>query len=80
MFFLKAVRGGAELVCFPETFNFLSGNSKLILENAETMDGGTINTLREWAVEYRVWIMCGSLFLHAGSGKINKDKVKRGLS
>jgi predicted amidohydrolase len=52
---------GAELVAFPENFSLLTDSKAELLKEAETLKGVTVETLQEWAAEYDVWILAGSL-------------------
>jgi nitrilase len=61
--FKEATEKCPYIIAFPETFNMLSGKSADIREEAETIRGLTVETLREWAAEYNVWILGGSIFL-----------------
>ena len=68
--FLEALSHQPYLVSFPESFSFLSGRGKELLNGAETLQDVTVETLQEWCAEYGVWIHAGGIFLK--SKKRNK--------
>jgi len=61
--FLEALSHQPYLVSFPESFSFLSGRGKELLNGAETLQDVTVETLQEWCAEYGVWIHAGGIFL-----------------
>ena len=58
---LEALDRGAELVAFPENFSLLTDDKKQLIKEAETLKGPTVETLQEWAAEYDIWILGGSV-------------------
>jgi predicted amidohydrolase len=54
---------GAELVAFPENFALLTGDSRQLVDGAETLKGVIVESLREWAAEQDLWILGGSVAL-----------------
>ena len=72
----EACDRGAELVAFPEYFSLLTDDKKAYLAEAETLRGMTVETLQEWAAEYDVWILGGSIPLKApGSKKLTNTSL-----
>lgn len=57
----EAANRGAELVALPENFSLITDNTKHFLEESEPLNGLTVQTLQEWAAEYDLWILAGSL-------------------
>ena len=55
----EATDDGAELIGLPEKWNVL-GNREALLDGAETIDGPTITTCREWARELGIHLLAGS--------------------
>jgi deaminated glutathione amidase len=55
----EAAGDGAELIGLPEKWNVL-GNREALLAGAETIDGPTITTCREWARELGIHLLAGS--------------------
>jgi nitrilase len=53
------------LVAFPENFSLFTNDPKQHLEEAESMRGPTVQTLQEWAAEYGIWILGGSIPIKA---------------
>jgi nitrilase len=63
---LEAVDRGAEFVSFPENFSILTDDPAEYLKAAESKRGGmVVETLQEWAAEYDIWLLGGSLPLKA---------------
>ncbi|MGQ9760097.1 MAG: carbon-nitrogen hydrolase family protein [Candidatus Methanomethylicaceae archaeon] len=62
-FINKAIQEGADLIVLPEFFNYLSGKmiKEEYIKNAETMNGPTIDTLKEIAKSKNVMIIAGSI-------------------
>ncbi len=58
---MQALDQGAELIAFPENFSIFTHDSAEFLKSAETLQGLTVETLREWAAENDVWILGGSI-------------------
>lgn len=58
---LAAIARQAELIAFPENFSLMSDDPKQVLASAETIKGTLVETLQEWAAEYDVWIVGGSI-------------------
>jgi len=58
---IDALNRDAELVAFPENFSILTDDGAQYLKEAETLRGMTVETLQEWAAEYDIWIMGGSI-------------------
>lgn len=56
----QAAAEGARLVVLPELFSYL-GNLAALRENADTMDGPTLQRMRALAIEYRLVLCAGSL-------------------
>lgn len=67
----QAVDRGADLVAFPENFSIFAKTADEIFAVAETLRGPTVQTLQEWAAEYEVWILGGTLPLKV-AGKPRK--------
>ncbi len=63
----EALERGSDLIAFPENFSLLTGNGDQFLEEAETLQGLTVSTLQEWAADFDVWILGGSIALKAKS-------------
>jgi len=57
----EAIERGSDLIAFPENFSILTNNNEDYLNQAETLRGLTVETLREWAAEFDVWILGGSI-------------------
>lgn len=62
---MEALDKRAEFVAFPENFTLLTNDRKQLYREAETTQGLTTQTLQEWAAEYDVWILAGSLPIRA---------------
>ncbi len=58
---LEALEKNCDLVAFPEMFALLSDRREDYLRDAETLRGVTVATLQEWAAEYDIWVLGGSL-------------------
>ena len=59
--FEEAMKRGCDLVSFPENFSLLTNDSDQFLAESETLKGVTVESLQEWAAEYDVWILGGSI-------------------
>jgi nitrilase len=59
--FQEAIDRGSDLVAFPENFSILTDDGDQFLEESETLKGLTVETLQEWAAEYDVWILGGTI-------------------
>ncbi len=70
-FLLDAVKDKAMFIAFPENFTLFARTTAEFLDGAETLHDITVGTLQEWAAEYGVWILAGSLPL-----KINREKKR----
>jgi predicted amidohydrolase len=70
-----ACRKKAELVAFPEVFSFIADRADTIKKEAEPLNGTTVETLREWAAERRVWILGGSILLRAQKGLVTNTSL-----
>jgi predicted amidohydrolase len=57
----------AQFVAFPEHFSLFTGDTQELLAGAEPLKGSTVETLQEWAAEYDVWILGGSIPLKSSS-------------
>src|SRR4051812_45890202 len=60
----EAVDRGTDLVAFPENFSYFGSSSEKnesFLDEAETLKGMTVETLQEWAAEFDIWILGGSI-------------------
>jgi nitrilase len=57
----EALARGVDLVAFPENFSLLTDDGAELVREAETPQGMTVETLREWAAENDVWILGGSI-------------------
>lgn len=62
---LEALDRRVDLIAFPENFSLLTEDREQLIREAETLKGPTVATLREWAAEYHVWILGGSVPLKA---------------
>ena len=60
-FLLAALEKDVRLVAFPENFSLLTASSREYLEGSETLRGVTVESLQEWAAEYDIWILAGSI-------------------
>lgn len=58
---MQALDRGSELIAFPENFSLFTDDRREFLDGAETLRGQTVETLQEWAAEYDVWILGGSI-------------------
>ncbi len=58
---LEAKERGAEVVALPEYWTGLSPNLRQTLKEAQTLKGIAVQTLQEWALEYGLTILGGSL-------------------
>lgn len=63
----EAMAKEPHLVAFPEMFSLITGHTRQLLDEAELLSGVTVDTLREWAIEYGVWILGGSVFLKSSA-------------
>jgi len=54
-----AAKMGADMVFLPEAFDFIGRNSRETLELAQTIEGNTIRTFQDLAVENKVWLSLG---------------------
>lgn len=73
---LEARDRGAELVALPENFALLTDDSRQFLEEAETLKGITVESLREWAAEQDLWILGGSVALKTKTpGKLTNTSL-----
>jgi predicted amidohydrolase len=72
-----AIEKEVELIAFPENFSLFTNNSEDYLEGAQTLRGLTISTLQEWAADYEVAILAGSLPLvsRASTKKVTNTSV-----
>lgn len=70
----KVVEEGADLITLPETFAYL-GPDEGLRENAEEIDGPTLNRLRVKAREKGVFIHCGSILEKRGERIFNTSVV-----
>ncbi|MGK5088038.1 carbon-nitrogen hydrolase family protein [Bdellovibrionota bacterium FG-2] len=61
-----ALNNKADLVALPETFSFIGSSPAEWLSGAERMQDNTVQSLREWAIEFNVWILAGSVALRGG--------------
>src|SRR4051812_4788370 len=57
----EAIERGSDLIAFPEHFSILTADGDDYLNEAETIRGLTVETLQEWAAEFDVWILAGSI-------------------
>src|SRR6185437_10074114 len=64
-----------DLVCLPEMFSILTDDSRQLYHESETLKGPTVQTLQEWAAEYDLWIVGGSVPLRASQGKITNTSL-----
>jgi nitrilase len=71
----EAADRGAQLVALPENFALLTEDSRQFLREAETPRGALVETLREWAAEYDVWLLAGSVALKAGPRKVTNSSL-----
>lgn len=61
---LEALDRKAEFVAFPENFSLQTDQSRQFFSEAEVARGSmTVETLQEWAAEYDVWIVGGTISL-----------------
>lgn len=67
----EAMDLGAELVALPENFSLLTDDGAQLIAEAETLKGPTVESLQEWAAEYDLWILGGSIPI-----KTKKDSPK----
>ncbi len=58
-----ATQNKADLVALPETFSFIGSTPAEWLAGAQRMQDTTVESLREWAIEFDVWILAGSVAL-----------------
>jgi predicted amidohydrolase len=73
---LEARDRGAEVIAFPENFSILTDDPKEFLDAAETLKGLTVETLQEWAAEYDLWILGGSIPLKTKTpGKLTNTSL-----
>src|SRR5689334_4573341 len=70
-----AVRHGVNAVAFPENFGFLPRSDAETHEGAETVKGMIVETLQEWAAEWELWILGGSVLLRAPGGKVTNTSL-----
>jgi omega-amidase len=66
---IAPLRGSSDLVLLPETFT--SGFSNDAIDQAETMDGPTVDWLRQQAAKLDAAV-CGSVQLRVGDGVFNR--------
>jgi nitrilase len=58
----EACDRGAQLVAFPEYFSLMTLDPKILAKNEDTLKSGVaLESIIEWAVEYGVWILAGSI-------------------
>lgn len=69
-----AVALGASLVALPENFAFLRREGEPIA-CAQGLDGEIVGTLRELAVEHRIWLLGGTFPEAAAGGRIHNTSV-----
>jgi nitrilase len=60
-------------VALPENFSLLTDDTKQFLDEAETLKGMTVESLQEWAVEYDIWILGGSVPIKKGKKVTNSS-------
>ncbi len=73
--FLEALDRKPDLVAFPENFALFCEKSADWREGAETLDGVVVSTLQEWAAEYDVHILGGSMALKTRSRAKGAAKI-----
>ncbi|GAA4433790.1 carbon-nitrogen hydrolase family protein [Bremerella cremea] len=62
----EAAQQGAKLVVLPELFPFL-GKVTELRKNAETMDGGTLERMRQLAIKHQLVLCAGSIAIEASN-------------
>ncbi len=62
----EALDRGTDLVAFPENFSGITPHRKTDPGETETARKLTVQTLQEWAAEFDVWILGGSIPLQPG--------------
>ena len=74
---LEALERKPQIVAFPENFSLLAEHSQEFVDQAETLKGMTVQILQEWAAEYEVYLLAGSLPLKAKGkpGKITNSSL-----
>lgn len=70
-----AARKGADLVALPENCTLLTERRKDQLAHAQTLRGLTVQIFQEWAAEYDLWILVGSLPIKATKDKIRNTSI-----
>jgi predicted amidohydrolase len=66
----KAVEEGADLVGLPENFAFM-GDEQKRLEQADEVSKATEKALKEWAVEFEIYLLGGGYPVPAENGKVS---------
>ena len=69
----RLVMEGAELIVLPEYFNFL-GSEEQERENAEPINGESLNRIKKKAIQYKVYICIGS-FLERENNNIYNTSI-----
>lgn len=65
----QALDRGAELIAFPENFALMTDDVKQLRAEAQARSGPLVETIQEWAAEFDVWILGGSLPMKTPNGK-----------
>lgn len=66
----KAAGKGADLVALPENFAFM-GDEQKRLEQAEEISRATEKALKEWAVEFEIYLLGGGYPVPVENGKVS---------
>jgi predicted amidohydrolase len=74
---LQALDRNVDLVAFPENFALFTDQAEVWEQGSETLKGVLTETLQEWAAEYGVWILGGTIPLKAKgkSGKVTNTSL-----
>lgn len=71
---LQAADRSVDILAFPENFLVFAETSEQLHAQAETLKGVMVESLQEWAADYGIWIVAGSLPVKAASAKAAKGK------
>jgi predicted amidohydrolase len=72
---LKAVKEGAGLIALPENFSFMGSDEEKLAEAENIEDGVSVLFLKDFAQKHRLWLLGGSIAIHAGEGKVYNSSL-----